>query len=484
MLTLGSCTNFHINLLFPDAAATTSNVSAPCPVDVDVDVAIIGAGPGGLAAAIALLKQGLTVRVFEKASVLRPAGSMVGIQPNGYNALRMIDPPVCEAVLKAGVEPAFFSLCNNQGLELNRTSFVAANAMRVEQYGAPFKWVFWYRLQSALLKFLPEEALVLGHRLARFEEDDRGVSVWFEGSDNPVRARLLVGADGGRSLVRQQLLGDGQPVYTGAMTWRGSVPAADVAEFGAEHLGFYWMMGGGATFAVVEQGDGELLWTLAAEVGWETKAGKGGDQGGGGTWATEKATEKASVPSSKNASGSGDGHKNASEVASHETSPVLEVKKSEEGQENVHRALEVLAEWPEKVRAVVKATAPGGVVETGVYHRAPVERWCSRRVALVGDAAHIMRPTLGQGTSQAFEDALVLARELARIWGVGGGEEKASPEVALEAYMDLRRERVSKMQLEAAEVGKTAYKQGNVERAQERTSKPQSDLDWKLLMPY
>jgi salicylate hydroxylase len=476
MLTLGSCTDVHINLLFPDAAATTSNGSAPGPVDVDV--AIIGAGPGGLAAAIAFMKQGLTVRVFEKASVLRPAGSMVGIQPNGYNALKKIDPPVCEAVLDAGVEPDFFSLCNNEGLELNRTSFVAANVKRVEQYGAPFKWVFWYRLQSALLKFLPGEALVLGHRLERFEEDDHGVSVWFEGSDNPVHARLLVGADGGRSLVRQQLLGDGQPVYTGAMTWRGSVPAADVAEFGAEHLGFYWMMGGGATFAVVEQGDGELLWTLAAEVGWETKAGKVGDQGGGGTWATEKASEK---PSSADTNAE-DVHKDASEVASHETSPVLEVKKSEEGEENVHRALEVLAQWPEKVWAVVKATAPGGVVETGVYHRAPVERWCSKRVALVGDAAHIMRPTLGQGTSQAFEDALVLARELARIWG--GGKEKASPEVALEAYMDLRRERVSKMQLEAAEVGKTAYKQGTVERAQERTSKPQSELDWKLSMPY
>lgn len=478
---------------------------APTPGLVDVDVAVIGAGPGGLATAIALLKQGLTVRVYERARVLRPAGSMVGVQPNGYNALRAIDPPVCDSVLGVGIEPEFFSLGNNEGKEMRRTSFREANLKRREEYGAPFQWVFWYRLQQALLKFLPEESLVLGHKLASFSEDGSGVNIHFEGVPTPVRARLLVGADGGRSLVREQLLADGQPTYTGAMTWRGSVAAADVSEFGAEPLGFYWMMGGGVTFAAVEQGDGELLWTLAAEVGWETAAGKGGDQGGGGTWAEEKLSVNGTKAEANGSAGTAADDKTAGAVLEtaveegesvagvleHDAAGVvplagekLDAKDAKGGEGRKARALEVMATWPERVRAVVTATAPEGVVETGVYHRAPVDKWCSKRVALVGDAAHIMRPTLGQGTSQAFEDALVLARELAKAWGLGNesGEEKsACPGGALEAYMDLRRDRVATMQLEAAEVGKTAYKDG------ERRAPPpkkEGELEWKLVMPY
>lgn len=457
-----ACLSCHFSGPANNSPSESSKAAGP----IDFDVAIIGAGPAGIAAAIALMRQGLTVKVFEKASVLRPAGSMVGIQPNGYKALEKIYGPACESVLEAGIEPLFFSLCNNEGIELKRTSFVEANAKRVEEYGAPFKWHFWYKLQKALLQFLPEEALALGHKLTRFEEDDRGVSVWFEGRSAPARARALVGADGGRSVVREQLLKDGQPTYTGAMTWRGNVASADVAEFGAEHRGFYWMTGGGATFAVVEQGNGDLLWILAAEVGWETKnANLGGDQGGGGTWASEKEGDPPN---------NGEG-----ENAIHEMSPAFLKKKADEGEGKVQRCLEVLAAWPEKVKAVVRATAPEGVVETGVYHRAPVENWCSKRVALVGDAAHIMRPTLGQATSQGFEDALVLARELARVWGLNGKE--GSPQEAFEAYMDLRRDRVSKMQLQAAEVGKTAYKR-DAERDAERP--PQLEKDWKLVMPY
>lgn len=104
----------------PDPATFASKtIGHKAAGPVDVDVAIIGAGPAGLATAIALMRQGFSVKVFERASVLRPAGSMVGIQPNGYKALEKIYGPACEGVLEAGVEPAFFSLCNNEGKELN-----------------------------------------------------------------------------------------------------------------------------------------------------------------------------------------------------------------------------------------------------------------------------------------------------------------------------------------------------------------------------
>lgn len=53
-------------------------------------VAIIGAGPGGLAAAIALRSQGIDVQVYEKAQEFRPAGTGLGLAPNGLNSLDAI----------------------------------------------------------------------------------------------------------------------------------------------------------------------------------------------------------------------------------------------------------------------------------------------------------------------------------------------------------------------------------------------------------
>ncbi|WP_323808810.1 FAD-dependent monooxygenase [Nostoc sphaeroides] len=53
-------------------------------------VAIVGAGPGGLAAAIALRSQGIDVQIYEKAQEFRPAGTGLGLAPNGLNFLDAI----------------------------------------------------------------------------------------------------------------------------------------------------------------------------------------------------------------------------------------------------------------------------------------------------------------------------------------------------------------------------------------------------------
>ncbi|NEP45504.1 MAG: NAD(P)-binding protein, partial [Okeania sp. SIO2H7] len=49
-------------------------------------VAIIGAGPGGLATAIALRKKGIDAHVYERAKELRPVGAGLGLQANGFVA--------------------------------------------------------------------------------------------------------------------------------------------------------------------------------------------------------------------------------------------------------------------------------------------------------------------------------------------------------------------------------------------------------------
>ncbi|MDO3398826.1 FAD-dependent monooxygenase [Mycolicibacterium neoaurum] len=70
---------------------------------------------------------------------------------------------------------------------------------------------------------------------------------------------------------------------------------------------------------------------------------------------------------------------------------------------------QVFGEWPEPIPALLAATDPAAVLRNDLYDRARARRWSSGRAVIVGDAAHPMRPHLGQGGCQGLEDAAILA---------------------------------------------------------------------------
>ncbi|MEH2451204.1 FAD-dependent monooxygenase [Nostoc sp.] len=180
-------------------------------------VAIVGAGPGGLAAAIALRSQGIDVQVYEKAQEFRPAGTGLGLAPNGLNFLDAIAPGIVKTLKSSGCEVYHTVLKNIQGetIRTNATKFL-------EQYGQPLLTIWWYRLQQVLASRLPSDIIHLNHRCIGFEQDENGVEIHFDG-EKPVYADLLIGADGVNSVIRETLFGEGKPNYIGSMCWRAVI---------------------------------------------------------------------------------------------------------------------------------------------------------------------------------------------------------------------------------------------------------------------
>jgi 2-polyprenyl-6-methoxyphenol hydroxylase-like FAD-dependent oxidoreductase len=72
--------------------------------------------------------------------------------------------------------------------------------------------------------------------------------------------------------------------------------------------------------------------------------------------------------------------------------------------------LRLFGDWHDPIPAVLAAVRPEDVLRHDVHHIAdPLPAYHQGRVALLGDAAHAMPPSLGQGGNQAIEDAVVLA---------------------------------------------------------------------------
>jgi 2-polyprenyl-6-methoxyphenol hydroxylase-like FAD-dependent oxidoreductase len=103
------------------------------------------------------------------------------------------------------------------------------------------------------------------------------------------------------------------------------------------------------------------------------------------------------------------------------------------------------ASWAEPIPGLLAATDPTDVLRNDLYDREQARQWSQGRVTLVGDAAHPMRPHLGQGGCQGLEDAAVLAAF------VGAGDDVAG---AFSRYAAFRRKRVRSLARESEMIGR------------------------------
>jgi len=183
------------------------------------DVLIVGAGIGGLTLAHALIQEGLSVNVLERASTLEHVGAGIQIPPNAVKVLRAID--LDHVIKKHAFQPKAIEARMGQS---GRAVFDIPLAHAAEnRWGAPYFHIHRADYIAALSGHLPGHVIELNSRVTAYENQDDGVSVTLA-DGRQTWCKYLIGADGIRSTLREQMLGPDAPNFTGNMAWRAVVP--------------------------------------------------------------------------------------------------------------------------------------------------------------------------------------------------------------------------------------------------------------------
>ncbi|KAI2511227.1 PFAM FAD binding domain [Fragilaria crotonensis] len=322
-------------------------------------VIIVGCSLAGLSCALGLLSNGhgdsITIDIIEKCEDLHERrGATFGLAQNGQIALQEMCPQVLEEVRKIGILMEF------------TTSYM----------------VPWWEVRDALLRAAQQDHRIVIHfgmKIQDVDEDDNHVRVSFSNSNRILRGSVLVGADGVHSYIRTHVLGLPPPVSTGAFVWRGSVdasavpslnsllteiPDAKLVVFGSKLLLFY--------FNFHKTRPGILAWTVSSM---------------------------------------------APGIIPGETTPLdlIEEYRQEESTNNAGDETSRESDI-ESAIAVFNASPLSALTTSSQLSVVDLEQqtqWGGKgRITLIGDAAHAIRPTDGQGGSMAFEDAAILSRLL------------------------------------------------------------------------
>lgn len=324
---------------------------------------VVGGGIGGLACAVALGRTGLGVQVLEQASAFGEVGAGLQLGPNAVRVLAHWG--LTDALSACAAFPEALQVRDALGgARLGRLTLGQQVRAR---HGQPYATLHRADLHALLLQAasqLPQVQLTLSARVAGYTESATGVRLTGE-NEAEYAARALIGADGLWSRVRSQLLG-AQPVRaSGHLAYRGMVRSADLpaalraplvtAWLGPRLHAVHYPVRQGAWFNVVVVVQGVLGQGHGGAVGADPQS-----------W-----THQAHVADLRRTLGP------------------------------TH------AELLQMVDAVPQWTL------WPLNDRPPMlgpQEHARGRVALLGDAAHPLRPYLAQGAAMALEDAWTLGR--------------------------------------------------------------------------
>ncbi|KAL8631482.1 hypothetical protein Q9189_002811 [Teloschistes chrysophthalmus] len=362
-------------------------------------------------------------------------GSALGLAPNGLAVLRDLDETLFHEVANSGYPISHFHLANAIGWSLARLP--ATNQSDPQLHTV---LISRQRLWDCLRMHVPDGAITDQCTVSgvAYTADQRPILKFSDGIPD-LAVDLVIGADGAKSVVKRSVTGDGETdeypaVFDGLTGVGGFVPSSQLPEheprgrmtvtFGAH--GFF---GYGAS-TVAPQSNHFAMCTAPKgdEAVW---------------WSTYETTD---VPDTRNFD-----------------------------KEDILRQLRTRhAGWKDPtIKQIVDEAVIDSIYPTYITPELPT--WHMRGLVLVGDAAHAMQPSSGQGAAQGLEDAqifsMLLAHYLERHFSLSatraGRQVPATPGEAIDQaskkYFEIRKPRVKRIVHRAKQMGDTKRKKGRVE---------------------
>lgn len=316
-------------------------------------IGIAGGGVGGLAAAIALSRQGHDVTVFEQARGFSRVGADINLTPNVVRAIDGLG--AGEAIRARGARPTFrISRDWDSGQE---TSRLGMSDVAEQQYGAPQVTIHRADIINALAEQFPIERIQFGKRIQTLTQGDDGVALQFDDGSSAT-FDVVVGADGIHSRVRTALFGEEHPRFTGVVSFRSVVPTERVRHVPEiEAFTKWWGPTPQSQIVTFPLNQGKETFVFATT--------------GQDSWTEESWTSEGDVDELRG----------------------------------------FYQDFHPDARALLDAC--DSTLKSALYERDPLPRWSVGTVTLLGDACHPMLPFMAQGAGMAIEDAVVLGRAMA-----------------------------------------------------------------------
>jgi 3-hydroxybenzoate 6-monooxygenase len=187
-------------------------------------VIIVGGGIGGLAAALALARKGIAVRVFEQASEFAEIGAGLQLGPNVYRMFECLG--ITSDVNELAVFPEHLLMLDSiTGQEVTR---IALDERFRNRFTYPYAVIHRADLHRVLLARNRQEQLVQlspGTRIVAIDEGSNRTTVHTECGER-YSADALIGADGLWSTIRSLIVNDGKPTVSGHIAYRAVLPTS------------------------------------------------------------------------------------------------------------------------------------------------------------------------------------------------------------------------------------------------------------------
>ena len=315
----------------------------------DKPVVIAGGGIGGLAAALGLAQRGFRVTVLEQAHEFGEIGAGIQLGPNAFHVFDALG--VGALVKKNAVMMDRLLLID--GLTGERIIDIPTGRAFRRRFGNPYAVIHRADIHGALLEGCrrsPRVELHTHSKVSGYRHENCGVSVEVAGRER-LHALALVGADGLRSAVREQIVGDGEPPVSGHMCYRAVLRLGDMPRDLRWPAATLWA--GPNTHIVHYPLRGWKLFNLVATV----------------------VRDK--------------------EIAAHNE------------QASPKEVLPLFAANCDKIMSLMRV--PKVFRRWNLRFREPVANWTQGPVTLLGDAAHPMIQYYAQGACMAMEDGVCLA---------------------------------------------------------------------------